>query len=136
MRTQADSVEAFALASDDAGIVFDPAEDKARQEFAAECDVNAILRRFGAGGFVPLPVVYGAQDLDLGLQEVFAAAEVATNAWAKLPERLRNRYPGWEELLAAIERGEAQLKEEVDVPRKEPAPPPGSVADPKVPVAP
>lgn len=109
MRTQADSDAMIERASDEAGISFDPAEDKARQEFAADSDVNTVLRRFGAGGFEVRPVVYGTQDTDLDLQTVYAAVAVAEDAWAKLPKHLRSRYPGWPEVMAAMDKGEATL---------------------------
>jgi len=121
VRSQADSAEQFEQYSDEAGISFPIGEDKTRQEFAEECDVNVILRRFGAGGFEGRPVVYGVQDLDLDLQGVYTAVEVAEEAWERLPERLRKRYRAWPELLGAMERGEASL---VD--------PDGVVVDPPV----
>lgn len=110
-RTQAASAEEIAEWSDEAAIACDPREDKTRQEFAAEADINTLLRRFGAGGMEMRPVVYGIQDTDLELQQVYAAVEVSENAWARLPENLRARYSDWSELLAAVERGEAQLKD-------------------------
>nr|QJB18809.1 MAG: internal scaffolding protein [Microvirus sp.] len=108
-RTQADTEKQFLGYSDEAVVVCDPSEDRARQEFKDECDVNVILRRFGAGGFEARPVVYGIQDTDLDLQGVYLAAEAAEAGWLRLPEKLRRRYPGWPELLAAVDRGEASL---------------------------
>lgn len=109
MRSQGDSVAEFAKWSDEAALECDAAEDRTRQEFAEESDVNVILRRFGAGGFEMRPVHYGVQDTDLDLQAVYTAAAVSEDAWAKLPGHLRKRYSGWPELLAAMERGEAVL---------------------------
>lgn len=127
MRTQADSVEQFAEYSDEAAISFDPREDRARQEFKDEADVNVILRRAGAGGFEPRPVQYGVQDFDWDLQGLYESAQVAAEAWAKLPERLRARYESWEELLPALERGEATLVDPdgvvVEKPVVDPVPP-------------
>lgn len=54
-------------------------------------------------------MVYGTQDTDLDLQTVYASVAVAEDAWAKLPKHLRSRYPGWPELMAAMEKGEATL---------------------------
>lgn len=116
--------------SDETAISCPPEEDKARQEFKDEADVNVILRRFGAGGFEPRPVVYGIQDTELDLQSVYLAAEEAQAGWLKLPEHLRRRYPGWPELLAAVDRGEASLVDPDGVP-VEPAP-----KDPVAPVVP
>lgn len=125
-RSQADSLAKFEEWSDEAGISFPVEEDRTRQEFAEESDVNNILRRFGAGGFEMRPVMYGTQDTDADLQTVYMAASVAQDAWAKLPEPLRKRYPGWPELLVAMEAGEASLVDPdgvVSVP--DPAPPAG-----------
>lgn len=112
--------------SDESAIRCPPGEDKARQEFKEEADVNVILRKFGAGGFEPRPVVYGSQDFDLDLQSVYSAAEEAQAGWLRLPEHLRRRYPGWPELLAAVDRGEASLVDAEGVqvpPAKEEVPP-------------
>lgn len=111
MRVQSASVAEMAEWSDEAAISFPVGEDRARQEFAEESDVNVILRRFGAGGFQVRPVQYGIQDLDLDLQSVYDSASVASEAWEKLPERLRNRYAGWPELIQAVEAGEASLRD-------------------------
>lgn len=108
-RTQADSVEDFARYSDEAVVVCTAEEDRTRQEFAAEADINVILRRFGAGGFEPRPVRFGVQDFNDDLQGVMIAAREAQDAFERLPEKLRRRYPSWNELLPALETGEATL---------------------------
>lgn len=122
MRTQADAFDLVEVTkwSDESALACDASEDKARQEFAEEADVNVILRRFGAGGFEMRPVQYGVQDTDLDLQTVYAAAAVAQDGWLKLPEHLRRRYPGWPELLAAVDRGEASLVDPDGVESKPP----------------
>lgn len=129
MRSQAAGYLEVSQWSDDAAVRCDPAEDKARQEFKDESDVNVLLRRFGAGGFEARPVVYGTQDFDTDLQTVYAAAAVAQDGWLKLPEHVRRRYPGWPELLAAVDRGEAVLVDPDGVASKPPE-------DLKVPVSP
>lgn len=127
MRSQAASVEEMASWSDESGLVCPVEEDKARQEFKDEADVNVILRRFGAGGFEVRPVRYGVQDMDADLQSVYRAAELAQEGWLRLPEHVRRRYPGWPELLDAVDRGEAVLVDSTgqeSVPAKEVEPPP------------
>lgn len=123
MRTQADLPEDFARYSDESALRCSPSEDRTRQEFKEECDVNVILRRVGAGGFEPRPVSYGLQNTDDELQGVFAAAVAARDAWLRLPASLRRRYPGWDELLSAVERGEAVLVDSDGVEAKPPAVP-------------
>jgi len=109
VRSQGDSDKVRAGWSDDSALVCPVGEDRTRQEFADDADVNVILRRFSAGGFESRPVSYGMQDFGLDLQSVLASAEIASAAWLKVPEAARARYGGWQELLAAIERGEAAL---------------------------
>lgn len=123
MRTQAQLEAKVQEWSDEAVTVCPPEEDKTRQEFAEDADTNVILRRFGAGGWEPRPVVYGIQDDRLDLQAAYAAVNEAQEAWERLPERLRKRYPNWGEVLSAVDRGEAVL---VD--------PDGVVQDPVPPV--
>lgn len=124
MRKQSELEDLGPRWSDEAATVCPPEEDRTRQEFKEEADINVILRRAGAGGFEARPVSYGVQDLDLDLQGVYAAVEVAQEAWERLPGRLRKRYPSWAELLPALERGEAALVDPdgvvVDPPGKEP----------------
>lgn len=120
MRSQAASAVEMALWSDESALTCDVSEDKARQEFKEDADVNVILRRFGAGGFEMRPVQYGTQDMDADLQTVYAAAAVAQDGWLKLPEHVRRRYPGWPELLAAVDRGEAVLVDPNGVESKPP----------------
>lgn len=133
MRTHVDAgdpalVEEWSLES---SLRCDPKEDKARQEFRDAADVNVILRKFGTAGFEPRPVRYGVQDMDADLQQHFEAARSLQEGWLRLPESLRRRYPSWDELLDAVQRGEASL---VDPDGVEVEPP--KVEAPVVPVAP
>lgn len=127
MRTQAEAMDPERVQewSDEAALECDEKEDKTRQEFASECDVNVILRRFGAGGFEVRPVQYGVQDTDLELQELYASAAELDSAWTRLPARLKGRYRNWSELVGAIQRGEASLvdKDGVESVPKEVVPP-------------
>lgn len=129
LRTQLEAMDPVVVEkwSDETAIVCDPSEDRARQEFKEESDVNVILRRFGAGGFEARPVVYGVQDLDLDLQGVYMAAEAASAGWQRLPEAVRRRYPSWVELMAAVDAGEAVLADsdgvQVPAPKVEPVAP-------------
>lgn len=128
VRSQADVGLLFQEWSDESATVCPAEEDRTRQEFASDCDVNVILRRYAAGGFEPRPVVYGVQDTDLDLDGVYAAAREAEAAWQRLPASLRRRYPGWPEVLAAVERGEAVLADSdgvvvAEAPKAEAVPP-------------
>lgn len=127
MRTQAEALTKYQEWSDLAVIDCPPGEDRTRQEFAEDADVNVILRRFGAGGFEVRPVTYGVQDMNLDLQGVYESVRIAEEAWGKLPPHLQSRYTSWEPLLAALERGDATL---VDPDGVVVAPPVRDVSDP------
>ena len=80
-------------------------EDRTRQEFAKDADINLLLKRFG----VNLPVrqpEYGVVDFDLDLQGAYRAVAEARAGYGQLPAHLRERYPSWEAIVRAIEAGE------------------------------
>lgn len=133
MRSQGASDSEKAAWSDEAAISFDPVEDRARQEFKDESDINVILRKANAGGFEPRPVQYGVQDFDWDLQGLYESQRIAAEAWQRLPEGLRARYKGWEELLPALERGDVTLADPDGVVIEKPV---VDEVDPVPPVAP
>lgn len=101
-----DAISATAVidCKDDPGIT--------RQEFADECDVNTILRKFNAGGVYPQlnPVRMGEEiDYNIDLQDALTAVMYAREAHQQLPPALRQRYPTWQALLTAIDNGELAL---------------------------
>ncbi|WNK13914.1 MAG: internal scaffolding protein [Microvirus sp.] len=77
-------------------------EDRTRQEFKSEADINVLLRRYGAvpGGRVPL---YGEQNYDDGLMEAYISMQTAQDTFNGLPEDIRRAYPTWQHLARAIE---------------------------------
>lgn len=122
-----ETLEADSLAS---SLVCTEAEDRARQEFAKDSDINLLLKRFGLNLPVRHPE-YGEVDFDLDLQGAYRAVAEAREGFARLPAHLRERYPSWEALMAAVANGEDVSLE----PPKEPAPPvteaaPASVSAP------
>lgn len=110
-----DSLEADSLAS---SVVCTEKEDRARQEFAKDADVNLLLKRFGLNIPVRHPE-YGEVDFDLDVQGAYRAVAEAREGFARLPAHLRERFPSWEALMAAVANGEAVSLE----PPKEPASP-------------
>lgn len=87
---------------------FDPAEDMTRQEYAADADINTLLRRYGVG--VPQKqVVYGEADFSMDLQQAFGAVEAAKRMFDQLPGELKKKYPTWQAVLNAIESRQLAL---------------------------
>jgi hypothetical protein len=106
VRFQDSYLESLQADSSAASIACTPEEDRARQEFAKDADINILLKRFG----VNLPVrhpEYGVVDFDLDLQGAYRAVQEAREGFARLPAHLRERYPSWELLMAAVANGEA-----------------------------
>lgn len=79
--------------------------NRARQEDAADADINTILRKHTHG--LPLrPLEYGQVDFDLDLTGAYAAVAEARRGFRLLPPHLRAKYPSWESLMAAVANGE------------------------------
>lgn len=89
-------------------IHMDPRKDRTRQEFKKEADANDLLQRFGASSLINLrqPTYGMAIDYDMDLQKAKEAVSEARAAFNRLPTDLKRKYPTWEHVLAAIERGE------------------------------
>lgn len=101
-------------ASRDSGISFVGTEDRTRQEFRDEADLNILLKRFGVGNN-QRPLTFGEVDYTIDFQQALSAINDARDAWRKLPPAVRDRYPTWRDLLNATESGSLDL---------EPPPPP------------
>lgn len=100
-RSLADSVPS------DLYVVCSPAEDKCRQEFKDDADVNVILRRHGvAVAGLQRPVAYGAYDFDQSLHGALLSLQAFREAFSGLPEGLRKAYPSPEALMSAVASGE------------------------------
>lgn len=84
-------------------IVCPPEEDKARQEFAQQVDINRVVNQFGQNFHAMTPVSGFDQDLDL--QGAFAARAAAADAWERIPLKVRERFPSWAQLMAADKDG-------------------------------
>lgn len=124
--------ELFELWSDESALVFPVEEDRARQEFGKDADINVMLKRFGISGFAPRGVAQWGQeiDYDLDLQQALDGVAAAQAAHRKMSAELRERFPTWQSLLNALVSGEFKLElnkepePEVEEPVPE-APPPG-----------
>lgn len=88
------------------GVVFDPADDRTRQEFKDDCDVNTILARHMGVPLDQRPVEYGEYDFELTLRDGLEAVRASEKAWDSVPKNLREKYKDWSSLVAAVESGE------------------------------
>lgn len=84
------------------GLVCPPSEDKARQEFKEEADLEFQIRRFGAG----LPFQSGSVDYTLDLTKAYEMVERAQQAWAELPAAVQTRFANWSEVERAAASGD------------------------------
>ena len=83
------------VASADAGISFDPEEGRTQQQFAQECDINEIVRRFGITGELPFDQRMPVSGDFTGVTDFQSAMEAVTRAQAAfndLPANVRARF--------------------------------------------
>lgn len=108
------------------------AEDRTKQSFKDECDMNRIVSRINKTGFVPLEAqsslrrqIYGdVSGLPQSLEQAYAIVDRANSLFAALPATLRSRFGGPDGLLAFVEDPK-NLKEAQDlglVAKSEPTP--------------
>jgi len=91
-------------------IVCTKEEDKTRQEFKKEADVNELMKRFGA--VPPSRVPGGEWDFNLDLATAFDAVRTVRDGFRSLPADLREIYKTPQDLIDAVIRGEVTYKSE------------------------
>lgn len=107
-------------------------EDRTKQSFRDECDMNRIVSRINKTGFIPLEAqaslrrqIYGDfSAVPQSLEQAYAVVQRADAAFARLPAALRERFGGPSGLLAFVEDPQ-NLKEAQDlglVVKNEPTP--------------
>ena len=97
-------------------------EDRAKQSFKDECDMNRIVGRISKTGFIPLEaqdslrrqVFADASAAPQSLEDAYAIVERADQAFNSLPARLRERFGGPSGLLEFLDDPE-NLKEAQDL---------------------
>lgn len=94
----------FLKRSEESAIYFDPAEDTARQEFAADSDINRIIKQYGYQAFgVPgASGHYGITDFRSDFTEVVQAQREAREAFDRLPPELRS-LRSWEAVARKVD---------------------------------
>jgi hypothetical protein len=95
-------LERIAAVAEDCSIVFSSDEDRTRQEFKDDCDVNHILRQHG---YMVRPVVYGEHDFDADLTSHMQARSVFQLWYDSAPADVRELYPNLGAFLAAFGSG-------------------------------
>lgn len=98
--------------SDRGARIFDPEEDKTRQEFKDDADLNILLRRFGLETLVRTDGKFTEVDYNMDLQQAFAAIAAAKHVLPNVPPELRGKYKSWQDVLNATESGE--YKQDLD----------------------
>lgn len=122
MRTQHDELQNYY--SQQSALICPPEDDRTRQEWKQDADINHLMQRFGVG--VPQKQqTYGLTvDYNLDLQAAYDAVAQAKHAYRNMPDNLRAKYTSWQTFLNAISSGQLKLEltEPPIVPPAEPAP--------------
>jgi len=103
LRQQLEDHDAITLRT---GLVCPPEDNRTRQEFKDEADINTIVARFYP--FAP-PTArvpqFGEQDMSLDLHSAMLAVQDAKEAYGTLPESLRSQYPTYADFVSAVADG-------------------------------
>lgn len=95
-------LEAIAAKGVVCDLVCDMDDDKTRQEFREECDVNHILRQHG---YMVRPVQYGEHNFDDDLTVQMQSRSVFQLWYDSAPADVREAYPDLGSFLAAFGSG-------------------------------
>lgn len=99
--TQTDDDATREAASLATGLYCDPADDRTRQEFKDESDINWLLHRYGA---LPdrRPVQYGDEDFTTDLLSAYEAVQTAQNLFDSLDPTIRAQFASWRDLAQKL----------------------------------
>lgn len=101
MRTQNDSPAENRAVADACQI--ECFEEGARQEFRDEADINYLVDRMLRGERPDLrPIQHGEVDFDLDYTQARQVVDQADRAYSMLPLAVRQRFPSWQALVAAV----------------------------------
>lgn len=96
------------------GLACDPKDDRTRQEFKKDSDVNYLIKKYGAN--IPMGNVrFGVQEFGVDRFEALRRLETAQDTYDALPESVKAVYGDWETLLAAIADGSYKTPVAVEV---------------------
>lgn len=87
------------------GLVCPPEEDRTRQEFREDTDINILLKRYGVGALNRTPTEFSDRDYDVSLHDAMIASQAADAAYNALDPDVRRAYPTWAHFVQAVESG-------------------------------
>lgn len=91
------------------GLVCPLEEDRTRQEFKDETDVNRIVARFFPFAPPMNPVQYGEQDMGVDLFGSMLAIQNAKAVYGEAPSALLEKYPTFETFVEAFMSGQVVI---------------------------
>lgn len=110
VRHQLDNHDEFTRAC---ALVCLPDDDRTRQEFRDEANINNIVARFYP--FAPpqarIPQ-FGEQDMSLDLHSAVLSIQAAREAYAEVPAKLREAFPTYSEFVSAVADGRLTITSE------------------------
>lgn len=83
--------------------------DLARQEFKAESDTQSILKKFGVEAFHNRPILAYEFDDSLDLKTALDTVRQTQEAYQRLPDNIKQRFPDWNAVALGVEKGEILL---------------------------
>jgi len=92
------------------GLNCPPEDNRTRQEFKDEADINNVVARFYP--FAPPQArvpQYGEQDMSLDLHGALMAVQDARESYASLPASLREQFPTYSDFVNAVADGRIQI---------------------------
>lgn len=107
IRSQLDNFDAITA---ELGLRCPPEDNRTRQEFKDEADINNVVARFYP--FAPPQArvpQYGEQDMSLDLHGALMAVQEARESYALLPEALRAKFPTYTEFVNAVADGRIHI---------------------------
>jgi len=107
LRTQVDTWDDL---TQSLGLNCPPEDNRTRQEFKDEADINNVVSRFYP--FAPPQArvpVYGERDMSLDLHGALMVVQEARESYASLPESLRAKFPTYSEFVNAVADGRVQI---------------------------
>jgi len=107
LRTQVDTWDEI---TQSLGLQCPPEDNRTRQEFKDEADINNVVARFYP--FAPPQArvpQYGEQDMSLDLHGALMVVQEARESYASLPASLRAQFPTYSDFVNAVADGRVQI---------------------------
>ena len=128
--------EDFDAITQASGLNCPPEDNRTRQEFKDEADINNVVARFYP--FAPPQArvpQYGEQDMSLDLHGALMAVQEARESYASLPASLREQFPTYSDFVNAVADGRIQIVNQDAAGVEVPSTPEGSSASESAPAS-